>query len=97
VADWVGEELQRCSSVPLGCLGVWRGFGLHRVGGAAGRDCVPKDDSDSSYDDSDSSYDDSDSSYDDSDSSYDDGGSYDGYDIAPGPRHCQHRRKHDNA
>jgi len=78
---------------------VWRGFGLHRVGGAAGRDCVPKDDSDSSYDDSDSSYDDSDSSYDDSDSSYDDGGSYDGYDIAPGPRHChcQHRRKHDNA
>ena len=83
MADWVGEELQRCSSVPLGCLGVWRGFGLHRVGGAAGRDCVPKDDSDSSYDDS--------------DSSYDDGGSYDGYDIAPGPRHCQHRRKHDNA
>ena len=92
---------------------MWRGFGLHRVGGAAGRDCVPKDDSDSSYDDSDSSYDDSDSSYDDSDSSYDDsdssyddsdssyddGGSYDGYDIAPGPRHChcQHRRKHDNA
>ena len=85
---------------------MWRGFGLHRVGGAAGRDCVPKDDSDSSYDDSDSSYDD-DGSYDDSDSSYDadgyddgsydDGGSYDGYDIAPGPRHCQHRRKHDNA
>jgi hypothetical protein len=69
---------------------VWRGFGLHRVGGAAGRDCVPKDDSDSSYDDSDSSYDDS-GSYDDDD------GSYDGYDIAPGPRHCQHRRKHDNA